>query len=312
VNAGQAQDRLERRARALLRAYPAEYRRERGEEIIGTLLEAAPPGRSFPSARDAWSLVNGGRRARAARNRRLSARENLRLAMLLGMAVFAARSFYYPGFLGYARTGGLDVALVTGILAGLAPWVRHRGVRAACVIPAGALFVYTSMLMLQFSGAGSASIGRASIGRMAVFLVALAALACWRGRGARPPGSAAVLVCVTPVLVMVPWPPLLDSDAESYGTVNPYWYTAALLVVVAACWLATDARPAFAVVFAMVLSYSLTIVVNLSSPGTLFFTLTSVDSLEWLVSPVALCVVLTVAFAWLLRRQAASAADPPQ
>jgi hypothetical protein len=303
VNAGQAPNKLERRARALLRAYPAEYRRERGEEIIGTLLEAAPPGRSFPAARDAWSLVNGGRHARAARNRRLSARENLRLAMLLGLAVFAARSFYYPDFLGYARTGGLDVALATGILAGLAPWLRHRAVRAACVIPAGALFVYTSML--QFSGAGSATIGR-----MAVFLVALAALACWRGRGARPPVSAAGLVCATPVLVMVPWLHLLDSD--SYGPVEPYWYTAALLVVVAACWLATDARPAFAVVFAMVLSYSLTIVVNLSSPGTLFFTLTSVDSLEWLVSPVALCVVLTVAFAWLLRRQAASAADPPQ
>jgi hypothetical protein len=302
VNAGQVQDKLERRTRALLRAYPAEYRRERGEEIVGTLLEAVPPGRSFPSARDAWSLVNGGRHARAARNRRLSARENLRLAMLLGMAVFVARSFYYPDYLGYARTGGLDVALATGILAGLAPWLRHWAVRAACVIPAGALFVYTSML--QFSWAGSTAIGR-----MAVFLVSLAALACWRGRGARPPGSAAVLVCVTPVLVMVPW---LDSDAESYGTVDPYWYTAALLVVVAACWLATDARPAFAVVFAMVLSYSLTIVTNLTSPGTLFFTLTSVDSLEWLVSPVALCVVLTVAFAWLLRRQAASAPDPPQ
>jgi hypothetical protein len=141
VNAGQVQDKLERRTRALLRAYPAEYRRERGEEIIGTLLEAVPPGRSFPSARDAWSLVNGGRHARAARNRRLSARENLRLAMLLGMAVFVARSFYYPDYPGYARTGGLDVALLTGILAGLAPWLRHWAVRAACVIPAGALCV---------------------------------------------------------------------------------------------------------------------------------------------------------------------------
>ena len=303
MNAGQAQDKLERRARALLHAYPAEYRRERGEEIIGTLLEAAPPGRSFPSARDAWSLVNGGRQARAARNRRLSARENLRLAMLLGLAVFVARSFYYPGYLGYARTGGLDVALATGILAGLAPWLRHRAVRAACVIPAGTLFVYTSIL--ESSGADAAAIGR-----MAVFLVALAALACWRGQGARPPVAAAGLACATPVLVMVPWLHLLDF--YGYGQVQPYWYTAALLVVVAACWLATDARPAFAVVFAMVLSYSLTIVVNLSPPGTLFFTLTSVDSLEWLVSPVALCVVLTVAFAWLLRRQATSDADPLQ
>jgi hypothetical protein len=40
--------RLERRARWLLRAYPAAYRADRGEEIIGTLLEAVPPGRDWP------------------------------------------------------------------------------------------------------------------------------------------------------------------------------------------------------------------------------------------------------------------------
>ena len=34
--------RLERRARTLLRAYPADYRRDRAEEVIGTLLEATP------------------------------------------------------------------------------------------------------------------------------------------------------------------------------------------------------------------------------------------------------------------------------
>ena len=33
---------LERRCRRFLRVYPAAYRRERAEEIIGTLLEATP------------------------------------------------------------------------------------------------------------------------------------------------------------------------------------------------------------------------------------------------------------------------------
>jgi hypothetical protein len=37
---------FERRARMLLRAYPAAYRHERGEEIIGTLLEATPANRT--------------------------------------------------------------------------------------------------------------------------------------------------------------------------------------------------------------------------------------------------------------------------
>ena len=44
--------RLERRSGLLLRAYPAQYRKDRGEEIIGTLLVATPDGRSWPLARN--------------------------------------------------------------------------------------------------------------------------------------------------------------------------------------------------------------------------------------------------------------------
>jgi hypothetical protein len=56
---------LERRCRWLLRAYPAWYRRSRGEEMLGTLLEASPPGRRWPSVRDARALVIGGLRVQA-------------------------------------------------------------------------------------------------------------------------------------------------------------------------------------------------------------------------------------------------------
>lgn len=55
---------LERRCRWLLRAYPGWYRRRRGEEMLGTLLEASPAGRKWPSARDARALVTGGLRVR--------------------------------------------------------------------------------------------------------------------------------------------------------------------------------------------------------------------------------------------------------
>ena len=55
---------LERHCRWLLRAYPAWYRRSRGEEMLGTLLEASPPGRRWPSVRDARALVTGGLRVR--------------------------------------------------------------------------------------------------------------------------------------------------------------------------------------------------------------------------------------------------------
>jgi hypothetical protein len=64
VNA--ADDRLERRCRRLLWAYPSTYRSERGEEIVGVLLDAARPGQTRPSLRDSGDLVRAGLVARAA------------------------------------------------------------------------------------------------------------------------------------------------------------------------------------------------------------------------------------------------------
>jgi len=55
---------LERHCRWLLRAYPAWYRRKRAEEMLGTLLEASPPGSRWPSFRDTRALVIGGIRIR--------------------------------------------------------------------------------------------------------------------------------------------------------------------------------------------------------------------------------------------------------
>jgi hypothetical protein len=52
--------RLERDYRRLLLAYPREYRRARGDEIVTTLMEATPPDRVRPRAGDAWDLVRGG------------------------------------------------------------------------------------------------------------------------------------------------------------------------------------------------------------------------------------------------------------
>ncbi len=50
---------LERHCRWLLRAYPAWYRRERSDEMLGALLEASPPGRSWPTFRDTRTLIVG-------------------------------------------------------------------------------------------------------------------------------------------------------------------------------------------------------------------------------------------------------------
>ncbi|MFV2111048.1 hypothetical protein ACFHW0_01750 [Micromonospora sp. LOL_025] len=55
---------LERRYHRLLRAYPAEYRRARGAEIVGTYLDLAGPERRWPSPGDAADLLRGGLRQR--------------------------------------------------------------------------------------------------------------------------------------------------------------------------------------------------------------------------------------------------------
>lgn len=56
---------LERRYRWLLLAYPRGYRSGNGEELVATLLDAAAPGRTSPSWREAVALIAGGLRVRA-------------------------------------------------------------------------------------------------------------------------------------------------------------------------------------------------------------------------------------------------------
>jgi hypothetical protein len=56
--------RLARAYRRLLWAYPRDYRRARGTEMLTTLLDAAEPGRRRPTFRDALNLVARGLRCR--------------------------------------------------------------------------------------------------------------------------------------------------------------------------------------------------------------------------------------------------------
>jgi len=58
---------LERRYRRLLVWFPAEHRREYGEEMIGVLLASTPQGRRRPRLADAFDLMTGGLRARLSR-----------------------------------------------------------------------------------------------------------------------------------------------------------------------------------------------------------------------------------------------------
>ncbi|MGN6679307.1 MAG: hypothetical protein ACTHKL_16205 [Streptosporangiaceae bacterium] len=78
---------LERRYRRLLRAYPVRYRRERADEMLGTLLESTPPDRRWPTVREARALLAGGLRVRSGLDQRLGMAAHLRLAALLGFGL---------------------------------------------------------------------------------------------------------------------------------------------------------------------------------------------------------------------------------
>ncbi|GIG59868.1 hypothetical protein Lfu02_42400 [Longispora fulva] len=60
---------LIRRYRLLLRAYPSDFRRQHGEELLDTLLAAAPPDRRRPTPRETANLLRHGLRRHLGRPR---------------------------------------------------------------------------------------------------------------------------------------------------------------------------------------------------------------------------------------------------
>jgi hypothetical protein len=87
---------LPRSYRLLLRAYPAWYRRVRGDEMLTTLLDAAAPGQARPSRRDVMDLVVGGLRCR------------LRPPRGLGYPIVAGLVAIFAAFGGLAVAGVLS------------------------------------------------------------------------------------------------------------------------------------------------------------------------------------------------------------
>ncbi|SBT45172.1 hypothetical protein [Micromonospora auratinigra] len=81
---------LERRYHRLLRAYPAEYRRARGAEIVGTYLDLARPGQRRPSPGDVADLVLGGLRQRLRAAGAADLTTGVRLAAVLALVATSA------------------------------------------------------------------------------------------------------------------------------------------------------------------------------------------------------------------------------
>jgi hypothetical protein len=119
----------------LLLIYPKAYREERGEEILGTLLEASPSHKSYPALRDVLDVTLHG------------------MQMRLGLTAdrFVGR------VLGLAAMPGLVIAAVLSIfLAIFGEWLAHVGQAASMNGPLStvALLVYLAWVL----GAASALI----------------------------------------------------------------------------------------------------------------------------------------------------------
>ncbi|MGW3787831.1 hypothetical protein ACWD5Z_24850 [Micromonospora chokoriensis] len=81
---------LERRYLRLLGAYPADYRRARGAEIVGTYLDLAAPDQRWPTLADAADLVRGGLRQRLRAAGVTGLIPGVRLAALLAVVTASA------------------------------------------------------------------------------------------------------------------------------------------------------------------------------------------------------------------------------
>ncbi|MDP9073685.1 MAG: hypothetical protein M3N98_05810, partial [Actinomycetota bacterium] len=134
--------RYEQRCRVLLKAFPHEYRSQRGDEIVGVLLDTGRPEQRWPSVRTAADLVAAGLRVRAKLSSHgrpsVAVVDGLRLAALAGLCVEAAFAVAmvahraHDGLLFYASnnawsTGALDTLAALWVAAFLLVVADHPG-----------------------------------------------------------------------------------------------------------------------------------------------------------------------------------------
>jgi hypothetical protein len=299
--------RLERRTRLLLHAYPPGYRADRGEEMLATLLEATPDGRDWPSARDSWSLLAGGTRARRATNRQLGPATSLRQAVVLGLALYlswGSAQYFLPDPLTRAH----GTPMLAGFLLAatvLAIWVGDRTLMITTVAAGFAVLAYFwysywtvavgHRLGFQWMALGLTSAVPLLLGMLALVLTR---------RDGRPPRSWLILACA-PLLAMLvsrTLPVLLRPDPVPGVVWNLVPDVFVLLAIPALAWLATDARPALGVALGVVVSEAVPLATFMQADIVDHEPVANVwqwDSMD--VEKLILAVVMTVVLAWMLR-----------
>lgn len=153
---------LERRYRRLLALFPADHRREYGEEMIGVLLACTPQGRRRPPLADAFDLIVGGLRARLRpRGTRLSGahwRDALAVCSIaLPVLVLTALAVNYAwkAAIGY-RLPSLSGFYLPSLALALPPlialWYRRTAAVAALVAASWFWFLLLGSLTVWIDG----------------------------------------------------------------------------------------------------------------------------------------------------------------
>jgi hypothetical protein len=208
-------DILARRYLAVMRAYPEDYRRERGDEIIATLMERAGH-RRWPPAREVLGLLSGALQARLSPG----------------------------GPAGRVWGGGLRMAVLVLLALQLADQVFDElwllgwevGPRIGAIQLAGGLVAFHSVLrgrrvlaLIATAGWAAAWLraGHLRLGLVVAFVLLLAWLAVARRDrpGALRPGWWSV---VPAVAVLLYWPQLI-SPMDAFGN-NPYDYQQVVII----------------------------------------------------------------------------------
>jgi len=285
---------FERHCQLLLRAYPATYRQARGEEIIGTLLEATPPGRSWPLPRDVRCLIAGGFRARAAQPRQFTTAGNLRAAVLAGIAAYLAfsaavsasvyLSVWAVNWQPEALSGWQFAAITLPLVPSAVIWLsRRRLIVLAAALPAVAATCY--------AGPWQGIVIGSTVGRLA-FLAALVALAGYAERPGWRWSWPLGLFAIAPLPLAVA------------GRLSGLYLLVPLLAlsIASIAWIVIDARPAIAMaVFLLAIQLPVTIGLLAAGAG---FQLSTLFAL--------IVIAMTAVAVWRLRRQSADPGRPAQ
>ena len=178
-------DALERRYARLLRAYPSAYRKERGSELLDTLIEGAAPGQTRPSRRESIALVVAGVRARIDANRRRGVAASMRSGAVLGALVYLSQR---PGFEAADLAAAGRWQFTTSVFVAFAAFaaVRFRRPLWVLAVPAVAGLAAIPMHM----GAFASMDGNVMVRPTILDLLAVAVIAVAGRRGdPRPPLS---------------------------------------------------------------------------------------------------------------------------